>query len=199
MNNAKKALSNRRARCPKGLDGRSSRQGTTALGFLAMLTLAALLIAGCAVQPSGPGSAGDQIVVRAWEETVENDPDGCRVGYDLIYPVDLDPHSFDLYVAIGKEIEPGNPEGALRENGGPLTIPRPDRDHRVDRTDPEANVLRVELQTFSPCVQQQFGERFVATLEFRSDRCLDPHCDALRFELPAAETRARFRATGTGE
>lgn len=134
-----------------------------------------------------------QSLKRAWEEAPRNDPAACRVGYDLVYPADLEPRDFDLFVALRREVAPGNPEGALRENGGTLMIPRPEHDHRVDRADPTANVFRVRLMTFSPCVQQQFGERFLPTLAFRADKCSQQHCSALKFETPPGETTARFR------
>lgn len=199
MNNRKHTLSTRRPRRAKHTRDRSFRYPTTALRFLSMVAPTVLLIGGCALQPTASEPAEDQIVVSAWEEAPDNDPQACRVGYDLVYPADLEPRQFNLVVALGREIAPGNPEGALRENGGTLLIPRPDNDHRVDRSDPNANVFRVQLMTFSPCVQTQFGEAFLPTLEFRRGSCTQPHCDALQFEMPSNANRVRFRVIDAGD
>lgn len=193
MNHKENASFSSRSQDQAKIDNRLSEGPAISLRLFAIMAFVVLIISGCGLQPTEPAPFTDQIIVRAWEEAPRNDPAACRVGYDLVYPADLEPRDFDLFVALGREIAPGNPEGALRENGGTLMIPRPEHDHRVDRADPTANVFRVRLMTFSPCVQQQFGERFLPTLAFRADKCSQQHCSALKFETPPGGTTARFR------
>jgi hypothetical protein len=155
----------------------------------ALALAAAMTLVGCATAP--PATEDGAIVLRAWEETIGGG--GCKIGYDLIYPADMPEHVRVLRQRIGTEISPGVPEGALRDHGGPLTLPRPDRDPRVDRSDPETHVFPVTLMNFSSCQREILGEPAAATAAFIVGECAEGDCVPVRIELPEEPTRAVFR------
>jgi hypothetical protein len=164
------------------MDSRPYRTASVAATLL-------LILAGCATAPPAPDD--ERIVLRAWEETIGGK--GCKIGYDLIYPAGMPEHVRVLRQRIGTEISPGVPEGALRDHGGPLTLPRPDRDPRVDRSDPELHVFPITLMNFSSCRRDILGEPAAATVEFIVGECVEGDCPPVRVELPDAPTQAVLR------
>ena len=155
----------------------------------ALVLAAVMTVVGCASVPSS--SEDEAIVLRAWEETIGGG--GCKLGYDLIYPADMPEHVRVLRQRVGTEISPGVPEGALRDYGGPLTLPRPDRDPRVDRSNPDTHVFPVTLMNFSSCRTDRLGEPAAATVAFIVGECVEGDCPPVRVELPDAPTQAVLR------
>ena len=147
-----------------------------------------LLLAGCATVEQG--TRGEGIVLQPWEE---RDGPACTLGYELRYPSDTPAHERVINVRTGSEIAPGLPEGALRGGGGPLPIPRPERDPRVDRSKSGVEVFRVRLMSFSQCESIRYGDRYVATVEIEIGECVSGPCPPLDYRPPAGETTAVFR------
>ena len=160
----------------------------------ALLLAGLAILSGCATQAPKQAEAESEqtVVIRASEEMPEGSR-SCRVGFDMIYPADIVVHKREVRYRMGREIEPGTPPGALREQGGAVEIPRPINDPRPDRSDPERVVFRVSLNSFSPCIHAQMGSEFLATVEFVIGDCVEGDCPPYRYEPPAGETTAVLR------
>jgi hypothetical protein len=147
-----------------------------------------LLLVGCSTVERK--ATGGRIVLQPWEET---DGSACTVGYELRYPSDTPTHERVINVRTGSEVEPGIPAGALRGGGGAVTIPRPERDPKVDRSLEDEEVFRVRLMNFGQCESVRSGDRHVATVEIELGECVSGSCPEVAYRPPAGESTAVFR------
>lgn len=144
-----------------------------ALPRAALIASLGLLVA-CATAPGPEPADDDVVVVQAFE--VLTDPDnpnvGCRVGWHYIYPPDVDPHARDLrYNVVGSSMLSG---------GGPLPLPRPERDPRPQMRDDGRMEMKVNISSFGPCLNRD-GERVI---EFTVGECVEGNCPPMRVEFP---------------
>lgn len=141
------------------------------------------LLAACATAP-GPEPVDDNVIVlQAFEVLTDpGDPNaGCRAGWHYIYPPDVAPHARDVrYNVVGSSMLSG---------GGPLPLPRPERDPRPQQRDDGLMEMKVNISSFGPCLNRN-GERII---EFTIGECVEGNCPPMRLEIPDDAELLEFR------
>lgn len=144
------------------------------------------LLSGCATAPQ-PGPVADNVVVvQAFEvlTDAENPNVGCRAGWHYIYAPDVTPHARDFrYHVAGSSMHRG---------GGPLPLPRPERDPRPQLRDDGLMEMKVNIASFGPCLNRD-GERVI---EFTIGECTEGDCPPMRFEIAGDPQLVEFRLVG---
>src|SRR6056297_69674 len=106
------------------------------------------LLAACASAP-GPEPVDDNVIVLQAFEVLSDpgDPNaGCTAGWHYIYPPDVAPHARDVrYNVVGSSMLSG---------GGPMPLPRPERDPRPQQRDDGLMEMKVNIATFGPCLTE---------------------------------------------
>ena len=83
----------------------------------------------------------------------------------------------------------GNPVGALKEGGGPIVLPRPERDRRAVSQGDGTVAFKAAVMSFSPC-ESSAG---AGTLELIIGSCASGECSPMRYRAPESAAIARLR------
>lgn len=141
------------------------------------------LLAACAAAPRPEPMDDDVIVLQAFEVLSDPaDPNaGCRAGWHYIYPPDVAPHAREVrYNVVGS---------SMLGSGGPMPLPRPERDPRPQQRDDGLMEMKVNISTFGPCLNPD-GERII---EFTIGECVEGNCPPMRVEFPDDAKLVEFR------
>lgn len=161
---------------------------------LAATVFATILLGGCAsiLDRSSEASGDSVIVLQPFEELsgAAGDPStSCKVGYRYIYSPELPVSQREVYFERGRMTESGRQESAQGRSGGPLELPRPERDPRPKLREDGMMVFEVGIMTYSPC--RRTG---VAPLvEFTIGDCVDGSCPPMRYVRPDDAQIVTFR------
>jgi len=147
------------------------------------LVAAVGLLAACATAPGPEPVDDDVIVVQAFEELGDaGDPNrGCTAGWYYVYPADVTPHAREFrFDVVGSSMLGG---------GGPMPLPRPERDPRPQQRDDGLMEMKVSIASFGPCLNRS-GERII---EFTIGECVEGDCPPMRLEIPDDAELVEFR------
>lgn len=146
---------------------------------LAGLVAALGLLAGCATAPEQVPMDDDVVVLQAFE--VLDDAGGCRAGWFYIYPPEIAPHARVVnYDVVSSPTLSG---------GGPLPLPRPERDPRPQLREDGLMEMKVNIASFGSCLDRN-GERII---EFTIGECVEGDCPPMRLEIPDDVEIVEFR------
>lgn len=153
----------------------------------AIATAAALaLLAGCAAVPE-PASLDDSVVVlQPFEELggTASDPSvSCKAGFRYVYAPDLPVHSREVFYDVAGS--------SMLSGGGPLELPRPERDPRPTQRDDGLMELEVVIATFGNCRRPETGQG--PLIEFTVGECVAGDCPPMRFEVADGVELVQFR------
>lgn len=164
-------------------------------GRVAAAAMGAFFLVGCAGLPGADSerSAESVIYLQPYEELQGDAADpstSCKVGFRYVYPPDLPVSQREVYYQTGRESESGVTNDPMGRAGGPLELPRPERDPRPVQRDDGMMALDVRIRTYGPCRDRRTGETPVVA--FTIGDCVAGECPPMRYQAPATEI-VRFR------
>lgn len=164
-------------------------------GRLAAAVATLILLAGCAATPGQDSeSAGARVIVlEPYEELTgaADDPSAsCSVGFRYVYPPDLPISQREVFYETGRMSDSGPVYNPMSRGGGPLELPRPERDPRPVQRDDGMMALQVRIMTFGPCVPRSTGQPPVVA--FTIGDCVAGDCPPMRYQEPESAEIVRF-------
>ena len=164
-------------------------------GRMAATAATLILLAGCVSTPGQEsGSARDAVILLAPYEELSgpaNDPStSCKVGFRYVYPADLPVSQREVFYETGRMTDTGPEFGPMARAGGPLELPRPERDPRPTQRDDGMMVMEIRIMTFGPCVPRR--TRQAPVVAFTIGDCVAGDCPPMRYQQPESAELVRF-------
>ena len=159
---------------------------------LVVLASTVVMSTGCATPGSTVLGSEEGVTIQPFEEFSGGTPSpasACKVGFTVRYPEETPPHERVIRYRYGYELSKGNPVGALKEGGGPIALPRPERDWRAVPQGDGTVAFKVAVMTFSPC-ESSVG---AGTLELIIGSCASGECPPMRYRAPEPAAIAKLR------
>jgi len=164
-------------------------------GRVAAAVAMLILLAGCAATPGQDSeSAGDRVIrLEPYEELsrAADDPStSCSVGFRYGYPPDLPVSQREVFYQTGRMTDSGPVYKPMSRGGGPLELPRPERDPRPTQREDGMMPLEIRIMTFGPCVPRRTGQPPVVA--FTIGDCVAGNCPPMRYQEPEDAEIVRF-------
>jgi hypothetical protein len=160
-------------------------------GLLILAALAGMLT-DCATAGSQQTGDSEGITIQPFEEYsggAHTPGASCKVGFVVTYPLETPKHERIIRYRYGYALSKHDPAVGW-SGGGPIELPRPERDPRARPRGDGTAVFRATVTTFSPCVSKS-GE--TATFELFLGDCSSGHCPPMRYREPEGVTVSEFR------
>jgi hypothetical protein len=154
---------------------------------------ALILLAGCAATPGQDAESAPVIVLEPYEELSGPADDlstSCKVGFHYVYPPDLPVSQREVFYQTGRMSDSGPVYSSVGRAGGPLELPRPERDPRPVQRDDGMMALQIRIMTFGPCVPR--STRQPPVVAFTIGDCVAGDCPPMRYQEPENAEMVRF-------
>lgn len=165
----------------------SQRTFDTPSAWIVTTATALAVLAGCAAAPEPETQDESVVVLQPFEELggVAGNPSvSCRAGLRYIYPPDLPVHSREVLYDIE-----GSP---TLSGGGPVELPRPERDPRPRQRADGLIVFEITIASFGNCRRPATEQGPV--IEFTIGKCVEGQCPPMRFVVPEEQVElVQFR------